>query len=44
LNQHENNETNSWEQYWAQRAKEYGWQNGQNNSQRWIQREHYGGD
>jgi hypothetical protein len=47
MNQHENNETDSWERYWAsvdERAKEYGWQNGQNNSQRWIQREHYGGD
>jgi len=47
LNQHENNETNSWDRYWAsvgERAKKYGSQYGQNNSQRWIQRERYGGD
>jgi hypothetical protein len=46
-NQHENNETNSWEQYHApveHAAKEYGWQNGQNDSQGWNQRERYGGD
>ena len=33
LNQDENNETNSWERYWAKRAKEYGWQNGNNEYQ-----------
>ncbi|AES81306.1 uncharacterized protein [Medicago truncatula] len=47
LNQHENDETNSWERYWAsvdKRAKEYGWKNGQNNSQRRIQRERFGGN
>jgi len=43
LNQHKNNETNSWEQYLTpidEHAKEYDWQNTQNDSQR----EHYGGD
>ena len=46
-NQHENNETNSWEQFLApidEHPKEYGWQNSRNDSQWWIQREHYGGD
>jgi len=40
-------QTNSWEQYHApvdEHAKEYGWKNSQNDSQRWTQREHYGGD
>ncbi|XP_024625199.1 uncharacterized protein [Medicago truncatula] len=46
-NQHGNNQKNFWKQYDApieHAAKEYGWKNGQNDSQGWNQREQYGGD
>ena len=46
-NQHENNETNSWEQYRApvvEHSKEYGWRNGQNDYHGWNQTEQYGAD
>jgi hypothetical protein len=47
-NQHENIETNSWEQQYHapidEHSKEYGWwQTGQNGYQGWNQREQYGG-
>lgn len=45
-NQHENNETNSWEKYFAppvEPAKEYGWQNSRNDYRGWNEWEQYGG-